>query len=227
MTLSSLTYRTVILIPVYNDRHSVRRIVKQIIDLNPAWPIVVLDDGSNDGLVAADVAPAHLIRQTPNQGKGQALCTGFNWAHEQGYDFVLTMDADGQHPVEQIPAFMNAIVTANDFIIGRRHWNRQNMPWSRILSNTITSWLLSLRTGLDIHDSQIGFRCYPLSDPEIWHIDEGGFQFESAIFLKAKALGLNLRWVDVPVIYADEASHMHPFRDTWKFIRFFFRSFWT
>lgn len=188
---------------------------------------MVVNDGSRDGLDATDVKPAIYIRHEHNLGKGAALKTGFEKVRELDFDFALTLDADGQHAVESIPAFLTAITESRDFVVGRRHWTPGNMPWSRILSNTMTSWLLSKRTGLKIYDSQIGFRCYPMVEPKFWSVPEGGFQFESAVFLNIHSCELNLKWVDVPVIYNNEPSHMHHFSDTWKFIRFYLGSLWT
>ncbi|MCF7842656.1 MAG: glycosyltransferase family 2 protein [Lentisphaeria bacterium] len=189
-------------------------------------PVIILDDGSTDGLSEHDVVPCDYHRFDVNRGKGAVLKDGLDLAKSRGYDFAITLDADGQHPVRGIPKFLAAIQSPADFIVGRRHWKLKNMPWMRILSNTITSWLLSKRTGLKIHDSQIGFRCYPLANSHLWRTREGGFQFESAVFLKVKPMGLTLKWVDVPVVYADEPSHMNHWGDTWQFIRFYIRSLW-
>jgi len=219
------SYKTIVLIPVYNSREHLKRLLPALFDTGLA--IMILDDGSTDGLIEAEIHPAQFVRFPQNRGKGAVLKDGFEMARAAGFDFAVTLDADGQHPVTSVPAFLKSIKEPTDFVIGHRNWNMTNMPWSRIVSNTVTSWLLSRRTGLKIYDSQIGFRCYPLVNPELWSVPEGGFQFESAIFLKIRTCGLNLKWVDVPVIYDDEPSHMHHFRDTWKFIRFYLRSFWT
>ncbi|MCF7802070.1 MAG: glycosyltransferase family 2 protein [Candidatus Marinimicrobia bacterium] len=217
-------YKVIILIPVYNGRIPLKSLVPQLAELG--LPGVILDDGSTDGLSAADVVPFTYHRFDVNRGKGAVLKDGLELAKTAGYDFAITMDADGQHPVASVPNFLKAITSTNNFIVGRRDWNLNNMPWARILSNTITSWLLSRRTGLKIHDSQIGFRCYPLVNPHLWRVREGGFQFESAVFLRVRSLGLKLKWVDVPVVYAGEPSHMNHWCDTWQFIRFYIRSFW-
>lgn len=212
------------LIPVYNGRSHLITLIHQLtaIDL----PVMILDDGSTDGLRAADVVPFIYHRFDVNRGKGAVLKDGLELAKTAGYDFAITMDADGQHAVASIPNFLEALTSVNDFIVGRRHWHLNNMPWARIVSNTITSWLLSKRTGLKIYDSQIGFRCYPLANAHLWRVREGGFQFESAVLLRVRSLGLKLKWVDVPVVYAGEPSHMNHWGDTWQFIRFYIRSFW-
>lgn len=218
------SYKAIILVPVYNSRELLQRLLPALVETGLS--VMILDDGSTDGLAEAEVNPAQYVRFPGNRGKGAVLKVGFAMARENGFDFAITLDADGQHPVAVVPAFLEKIEDSNDFVIGRRDWNLANMPRSRIVSNTVTSWLLSRRTGLKIYDSQIGFRCYPLITPELWTIPEGGFQFESGVFLKIRACGLNLKWVEVPVIYNGEPSHMHHFSDTWKFIRFYLRSFW-
>jgi len=217
-------YKVILVIPVHNDRPRIRALIRQVVDLQLS--LLVIDDGSEDGLCAEDVAPARFVSYQPNGGKGMALKTGLSLARELGFDYAVTLDCDGQHPVGCIPDFLAKIESPIDFVVGRRHWNPRNMPWPRLFSNTVTSWLMSLRTGEKIYDSQNGFRCYPLGASDLWASGENGFQFESAVFIQAHTLGLKLKWVEVPVVYADSPSQIRHVVDTLKFIRFYYRSIW-
>lgn len=189
-------------------------------------PLMVIDDGSSDGLQIDDLSEIHYLNHEANRGKGAALKTGFNSAKETGFTHAITLDADGQHDPDMIPDFL-AKSNLNPFsmIVGRRDLRDRSMPFHRKLSNQITSLILSLRTGQLIRDAQVGYRCYPLYDSRLWDSDEEGFQFESDIFFRANKLKMNFVWQKIPVIYGDEASHMKLVRDTMRFVRTFARSF--
>src|SRR5512147_1986690 len=110
-------------------------------------PVLVVDDGSKDATSqVARAAGADVLRQEPNQGKGQALKTGFRRALELGYDAVLTMDADGQHDPAEIPAFLERFSAGQgDLIIGARDYRL--MPIVRRCSNTVGRWTFSWAIG--------------------------------------------------------------------------------
>ncbi len=215
----------VIVIPVYNGRDSVLRLVSEIRGLIDC-PIMVIDDGSTDGTRAEDFLEVAYLKHSENRGKGAALKTGLNLAKDAGFDYAITLDADGQHDPNEISNFL---ATARDnsgaLVVGMRDLNTESMPFHRKLSNNITSLILSLRTSLRVRDSQVGYRCYPLSDSRLWDSIEDGFQFESAVFFNIAKLRIPLVWQPIPVIYGSEESHMHLLKDTLRFIRTFFRSF--
>ncbi len=215
----------VIVIPVYNGRDSILRLI-QIIRNHIDYPIMVIDDGSTDGISAEDFSEVIYVKHTENRGKGAALKTAFGHARAAGYDYALTLDADGQHD----PALIsNFLVGANDrpgaLVVGMRNLTNEAMPLHRQLSNNITSLMLSLRTSVRVRDSQVGYRCYPLNDSRLWDTIEDGFMFESSVFFNAAKLHIPLIWQPIPVIYGEEKSNINPMLDTLRFIRTFFRSF--
>ncbi len=222
--MSSDQINTIILIPVYNGRDSLVKLAKSI-GLITQLPIMVVDDGSNDGLNAKDIAGVYL-RHENNQGKGAALKLGLNHAKELGYTHAITLDADGQHDPTLIDSFYaHSVSKPGALVIGARDFANAQMPFHRKLSNNITSLILSLRSGNIVYDGQVGYRCYPLNDSRLWAIHEDGFQFESAVYFNAAKLKLKLVWQTIPVIYGNEQSHMHLVKDTLRFVRTFFRSF--
>ena len=225
MKSNLITLNPVIVIPVYNGRDSVIRLVQGIKELVD-YPIIIIDDGSTDGTASGDFEDAAYLKHPKNRGKGAALKTGLQLAKEAGFDHALTLDADGQHDPKEI---FNFIIRAEEhpgsLVIGMRNLIAEDMPFHRKLSNNITSLMLSLRTSLRVRDSQVGYRCYPLSDSRLWNSIEDGFQFESAVFFNAAKLKTHLVWQPIPVIYGSEESHMNLLKDTLRFIRTFFRSF--
>ncbi len=214
----------VILIPVYNGRDSVITLVEAVQALVD-WEILVIDDGSDTSLEGAFPASVRLIRHAENRGKGAALRTGLDYVYQAGFSHAVTLDADGQHAPERLEAFFEASQSnPSALIVGSRDLVNHSMPVHRRFSNNVTSLLISLRIGMLVRDSQVGYRCYPLKYRSLWNSSEDGFQFESDIFLRAAKLRLGLRWVDIPVIYGELGSHMNLWRDTLKFIRMYILS---
>lgn len=218
-------FKPLIVIPVYNGRDSLLRLIgdlKNITDI----PIAVVDDGSTDGLSVNDTPHLKYLHHGKNRGKGAALKTGLQYGFSAGFSHAITLDADGQHDPEKLPEFLSmAQEHIQAMIIGNRDLMAVDMPAHRILSNNITSLVLSLRVGKRVLDSQVGYRCYPLKDSRLWDSNEPGFQFESAVFFNAVKLKIPLVWVSIPVIYGSEESHMHLLLDTLRFVRTFMRSF--
>jgi glycosyltransferase involved in cell wall biosynthesis len=214
-----LKFDYAIVIPVYQGRHRLIALIPEI----QKWDIkiVIVDDGSSDGIRADDFDPnITLLTHEINRGKGAALQTGLNWLKGNGFSHAITMDADGQHAPESIGSFLETSKSSpQSLIYGRRNIKGSAMPLDRRFSNIVTSALLSLFVGTRIYDSQVGFRLYPLKQDSLWTINEDGFQFESAIFFRAKKLAIPLKWVEIPVIYGNESSHMDYINDTLKFVK--------
>jgi len=167
-----------------------------------------------------------FIQHKENMGKGAALKTGLTYAQDHGYTHAITLDADLQHDPAMLPSFFNLIARyPTSMVVGVRKLTDPNMPFHRMISNNITSLMLSLRTGLRIHDAQVGYRSYPLNDSKLWDSIENGFQFESDVFFRASKLKYSLAWQPIPVIYSSEESHMHIVKDTLRFVRTYLRSF--
>ncbi|MGB8385164.1 MAG: polyprenol monophosphomannose synthase [Dermatophilaceae bacterium] len=163
--------RVVVLIPTYNERDNLARIVGRVRAATPAADILVLDDNSPDGTgdvgdqLAATDPHVHVQHRADKQGLGAAYLAGFAWAIERGYDAAVEMDADGSHQPEQLPALLAAAAGA-DLVIGSR-WVRGgsvvNWPLHRkVLSvgaNVYTKYLL----GMPVNDATAGYRVYRTS----------------------------------------------------------------
>ncbi len=215
----------VIVIPVFNSRDSILRLIQEIKRI-VEYPILVIDDGSTDGIGAGDFSDTIYLKHTENRGKGAALKTGLDRAKTSGFDNAITLDADGQHDPREISNFIDrARERPGALVVGMRNFAHDTMPFHRKLSNNITSLILSLRISLRVRDSQVGYRCYPLNDSRLWDSIEDGFMFESAVFFNLAKLKIPLAWQPIPVIYESEKSHINPAVDTLRFVRTFFRSF--
>jgi glycosyltransferase involved in cell wall biosynthesis len=183
-------------------------------------PVVVVDDGSTDGTAARSAAAgATVLRQVPNAGKGAALRLGFRHALDAGAEAVITLDADGQHDPDEIPAFIEAFEAGRpELIIGRRDFSA--MPVVRRVSNTLGGWVLSAAVGRSVPDNQSGYRL--VGRTLLGHLldsDESGFEFEVEMIARCIALGLPIAWVPIRTIYAGEPSHIRPVRHLREFVR--------
>jgi glycosyltransferase involved in cell wall biosynthesis len=205
------------LIPAYEEGP---RIAGVVASARHHLPVVVVDDGSSDDTAAAAVtAGATVLRQVPNAGKGAALRAGFRHALEVGVEAVVTLDADGQHDPDEIPAFLAAFAASRPgLIIGRRDFAA--MPPVRRASNIIGGWTLSAALGRSVPDNQSGYRLVGRQLMRaLLDSDESGFEFEVEMIARCLALGLPITWVPIRTIYAGEPSHIRPWRHFTEFVR--------
>lgn len=183
-------------------------------------PVVVIDDGSSDDTAeVAESAGAMVLRQVPNAGKGAALRAGFRHALEAGADAVVTLDADGQHDPDEIPAFLEVWHAARpELIVGQRDFTK--MPPVRRLSNTVGTWAVSAAVGRHVPDNQSGYRLIGRTlMRRLLDSQETGFEFEVEMIARCIALGLSIGWVPIRTIYAGAPSHVRPLRHLTEFTR--------
>jgi glycosyltransferase involved in cell wall biosynthesis len=187
--------------------------------------VFVVDDGSGDRTAEeAASAGANVLRHETNRGKGEALNTGFAYAREQGFEFVITMDGDGQHAPADIPEFLEAYKNLSaPVLVGTRMQNTASMPLVRRATNRFMSWLLSRMMGQRVPDTQCGYRLYRTDVLTSMPSMSQHFAAESEILLDLAANGVRIGSVPITVIYGDEQSKIHAFRDTVRFFSMLIR----
>lgn len=213
-----------ILIPAYNEGENLKILLPELKKLN--LDIVVVDDGSRDDTAQiVREAGVALLRHERNYGKGRALQTGFNFILERGYQAVITMDADRQHDVADIPKFMEAYQSQKaDILLGDRMRAAGPMPWLRLWTNKITSRIISILTGCRLKDTQSGFRLIRRNILEDVKLSTSRFDTESEILIKAIRKGFRVGSVPVRTIYfQDSQSKIKPWVDTGRFFKLIFR----
>jgi glycosyltransferase involved in cell wall biosynthesis len=211
------SFRILALIPAYNEGERVTGVVTSA---RTFLPVLVVDDGSRDNTAdLAEAAGAAVLRQTPNQGKGTALRAGFRRALDDGYDAVITLDADGQHDPTEIPKFLSLFSARQpDLIIGERTFAK--MPFPRNISNTVGRHLFSWALGQRVNDNQSGYRLLSRRlMAETLKSREQGFEFEVEMIVTAVRCGFGLAGVPIRTIYAGETSHIRPVPQTVHFFR--------
>lgn len=209
--------RAAVLIPCLNEERAIRAIVEGA--LQHSDQVIVVDDGSSDGTVAALAGlPIHLIRHERPGGKGNALRAGFRRALELDVDGVLTMDGDGQHYCGDIPRILRvAAGLPNHIVVGARLIGRERQPWIRHVANDIADWGIAWAVGQRLVDSQSGQRWYPREVVKLAvDVAPQGFVFEADILIEAaRRLHTRVAAVPIEVRYAGEfrRSHFKPLRD--------------
>ena len=215
-------------IPALNAGKHLQAVLRDVKRFIPPDNIVVVDDGSTDDTVAvARESGVKVISHPENRGKGEALKTGCaHLAFSDIIDAVFTIDADGQHTPEEIPAFVRAYEDeAPGIIIGNRMGSTEGMPLKRKLANRLTSVVISMRAGTKIDDSQSGYRLIDSGILREVELVTSRYETESEILIKAAKIGAKISSVPIRTIYADEQSTIHPVRDTIRFFILVFRSF--
>jgi glycosyltransferase involved in cell wall biosynthesis len=228
-TTIGILEKTAAVVPAYDAEPHLAAVIEAIGKTLPKNQIIVIDDGSTDKTnETARTAGVVVVHHQVNQGKGAALSSGAEKAIELGMDYIVTLDADGQHDPAEIPRFIeHAQKTGADIIVGNRMDDRKDMPFIRIFANRSTSAFVSLRTGVRIPDSQNGYRMLRTSIFKAITLVTKRYDTESEILIKAAGIGSTIDSIPVQTIYGTETSSVNPFIDTLRFFRMVIRSlFW-
>jgi glycosyltransferase involved in cell wall biosynthesis len=223
-----ITKKIAVLIPAFNAEKSLAELVSRLRNAVGNVLIVIVDDGSTDRTneMAASIGVV-VLRHKNNLGKGAALQTGFDYLNKQdGVEFILTVDADLQHLPEDVPKFILVQQKTNaDIVIGWRQRIGTRMPVHRRFSNTITSTLVGMRTGLEIKDSQCGFRLIRHSVIGSFRCEAAGYEAETEFLIKAARRGFKIEFVPVQTVYGAEKSYMTHWATTVNFIKVILRKY--
>lgn len=204
-------------VPVYNNRATVRQVVGGCREILPQ--VLVVDDGSSDADLRELLADLDVVvlRHEQNRGKGQALLTASRYIEAQGGTYMISIDADGQHLPSDINAFLPLLQDDTPgIIIGCRDFNTDNVPASSRFGRSFANFWLKVETGVSVGDCQSGFRAYPVRYINQFSFRGSYYDFEAEVLAKAAWAGLELRTVDISVIYPkreERISHFKPFLD--------------
>ena len=207
------TSDSIVIIPTYNERENIENIIRAVFGLEKTFHILIIEDGSPDGTAAIvktlqQEFPDRLfmIERKGKLGLGTAYITGFKWALEHSYEYIFEMDADFRHNPNDLPRLYEACaVQGGDVAIGSRYVsgvNVVNWPMGRVLMSYFASKYVRIVTGLPIHDTTAGFKCYRrqvLETIDLDHIRFKGYAFQ--IEMKFTAYKCGFKIIEVPVIF--------------------------
>jgi glycosyltransferase involved in cell wall biosynthesis len=208
----------VAVIPCFNEAAHIGKLVTEV--RKHLAKVIVVDDGSTDTTAeCAQRSGAEIVRLPRNTGKGAALRRGWECARELGFAWVLLLDGDGQHSAEDIPAFFQcARKTGSALVIGNRMDHAAAMPWMRRCVNRWMSRRISKMTGVQLPDSQCGFRLACLDTLRRLSFHVNRFEIESAMLVAFLAAGEKVEFVAVRTIYGNSESKINPLADTWRWL---------
>jgi glycosyltransferase involved in cell wall biosynthesis len=219
--------RIAVVIPAYNAGRTITELIQRVRKFVDRKNVVVIDDGSQDETSQlALLAGATLLMHDGNKGKGEALKTGFSYALQRDYSAVITMDADLQHSPDSIPDFIRQSRNFPGILIGTRERNLKIMPFSRWLTNHLTSVIVSILSGVTVRDSQSGYRLIPIQVLREVQLRSSKYDLESEILIKAARKGFGIGEVPISTIYRNGKSFVNPLVDTGRFIRLMWNSLW-
>lgn len=207
---------SIVIIPTYNERENIEKIIRVVFSLEKCFHILVIDDGSPDGTAAIVHRLMEtefgdrlfIIERSGKQGLGTAYITGFKWALARHYDYIFEMDADFSHDPKDLPRLYAACHDeGNDVAIGSRYVcgvNVVNWPIGRVLMSYFASKYVRFVTGFNVHDTTAGFKCYRRRVLETIPLDQirfKGYAFQIEMKYTAYKIGFKIK--EVPVIFVN------------------------
>jgi len=213
MTSGLAAFAPMILIPVFNEAETIGEVVAAA---RAHAPVLVVDDGSEDAsAAAARAAGAELLRHPRRLGKGQAIRTGIAAARSRGASVVVTLDGDGQHDPQDLPAVLDTSQSSpRAIVIGTRLAEAGALEPDRLNAIRVAGFFVYWASGLKLEDTQSGYRAYPVALFDEVALRRGGFVLETEVLIAAAGRGWQVREVPVRAIpRARRRSRFRPLGD--------------
>lgn len=214
------TQNCCVFIPTYNNQKTVDSIIKGVLEYTDR--ILVVNDGSTDD-TSQILAPYQdlitIITFPENRGKGIALREGFKRANLLGYEYMITIDSDGQHFPSDLPIFLDELEKKNPnlplLLIGSRNMDDPSVPGKSSFGNKFSNFWYYIETGIKLKDTQSGYRLYPIKEINKLKLFTTKFELEIEVIVKLAWKNVEVRNIPVRVLYdeTERVSHFRPFRD--------------
>ncbi len=211
--------KVLIVIPTYNNHSTLASVIEQLREYSD--DILVVNDGSTDNTAEIlDSLSVNKIEYATNKGKGYAIKQALKYASNNGFEYILTMDSDGQHYASDIVLFIDKLEQApNSLIIGARNLKSENMPTQNTFANRFSNFWYYVETWQKLEDTQSGFRLYPIKNIANKHYLSNRYEFEVEIIVRAAWRGINVSNIPISVYYApgdQRISHFKPLKDFFR-----------
>ena len=228
ISIKILNLKCCVIIPTYNNDTTVKKVLEAV--LNYTSDVIIVNDGSSDNTltILKEYSDLIQINFSKNRGKGMALRKGFERAFQEGFEFAITIDSDGQHYADDIPVFINELEKdKNILLIGSRNMTHDSVPKNSSFGNKFSNFWFWVDTGLWLTDTQSGYRLYPLIVANKTKFYTTKFEFEIEAIVKMAWRDVNVKNVPIKVLYSeDRVSHFRPYKDfarisilnTWLFL---------
>ena len=209
--------RKIVIIPPYNEKENIERIIRKVFSLDGGYEILIIDDGSPDGTAAIVKSlqkefpdRLNLIERAGKLGLGTAYITGFKWALGHGYDYIFEMDADFSHDPDDLPRLLEACKEGEGVAIGSRYSDGisvVNWPIGRIIMSYYASVYVRTVLRMKVFDCTAGYKCYSrrvLEAIDLDKVEMKGYGFQIEMKYTAWKLGFPIR--EVPVIFVNRKA---------------------
>lgn len=206
--------RSIVIIPTYNEKENITKMISYVINLTDKFNILVVDDNSPDGTsqLVEEMQKEHadrlfLIKRSGKLGLGTAYITGFDWAIAHEYSYIFEMDADFSHNPDDLIKLERALIDGEDVVVGSRYVsgvNVVNWPLGRVLMSYFASVYVRIITGMKVCDATAGFVGYKaevLQKIISKGINMKGYGFQIEMKFKGWLLGYKIK--EVPIIFTD------------------------
>ena len=208
--------RALVIVPTYNEKDNITRIVPRILAQDPRLDVLVVDDNSPDGtgrladeLAAAD-SRVHVLHRAGKEGLGRAYLAGFRWALGHDYAYIFEMDADFSHDPSHLPEFLGAVRDA-DLVLGSRYRQGRvtvvNWPMTRLLLSYGANIYARIVTGMRLGDATGGFKCFRREVLEAIPLDavrSNGYAFQIEMSYRAWKRGFRI--AEIPIVFNDRTE---------------------
>ena len=208
--------RALVIIPTYNEREHLARIIDTTLAQDPRLNVLVVDDGSPDGTgaiadqIAAANSRVHVLHRPSKMGLGTAYLTGFRWALERDFEYMFEMDADFSHDPRHLPTFLAAARDA-DVVLGSRYLDGRvtvmNWPMPRLVLSYGANVYARVITGLFMWDLTGGFKCWRrkvLAAIDLGAVRSNGYAFQIEMSVRAWRKGFTIR--EIPIVFTDRTE---------------------
>lgn len=215
--------RACVLIPTYNNAKTLEAVISTTLEY--CDDVIVVNDGATDSTpdIISKFKNITVFKHEVNKGKGMALRNGFKKALELGFDYVITIDSDGQHYPEDFITFLNKVEEVpNSLIIGARNMAVDNVPGKSTFGNKFSNFWFWVETGIKLPDTQSGYRLYPVKRMRNIWLFTTKFELEIEVIVKAAWRGIPVISVPVKVYYAPQGERVTHFRPGKDFTRISF-----
>ena len=208
--------RGLVIVPTYNERENVARIIESVLSQDPRLSVLIVDDGSPDGTgaivdeISGTNDRVHALHRAKKMGLGTAYLAGFKWALARDFAYVFEMDADFSHDPGHLPEFLRAIADA-DLVLGSRYRNGKvtvvNWPMTRLMLSYAANVYARTVTGLQLFDATGGFKCFRRSVLEAIDLNDvrsNGYAFQIEVSFRAWKKGFRI--AEIPIVFTDRTE---------------------
>jgi dolichol-phosphate mannosyltransferase len=209
--------RALIIVPTYNERENIARLIDTVLSQDRRIEMLVVDDGSPDGtadivegMIARNPGRVHIHKRPRKMGLGTAYLDGFRIAIEKKYDLIFEMDADFSHDPAHLPQFLR-VADGADIVLGSRYREGKvtivNWPISRLLLSYYANVYARMVTGLPVWDATGGFKCFRrkvLEAIDLSAVKSNGYAFQIEMSFRAWKKGFKI--VEIPIVFVDRTE---------------------